>query len=184
MLVLIADLRVKAGLTSTDTSKDTEILAAYGSALSVLETYLNRKLEHKTETEKFTHLDGYTASLERYPLTHVDSITPSLPYHAEDKTGLLHFDGRVHDHEVTVVYSGGYDDTNVPGVILMALLEGFKSVFDGTGSSTGEIQSITTPDVGTIRFETGGAASGSSAGFGPLSGGMVDLLAAYRRAWA
>ena len=190
MLIDIDDLRVKVGLASGDASQDAAITTAYDAALDMIEAYLNRKLEFMADQEHFTHINGYTASLRRYPVTSVASVRPDAKYHVERETGVLHFDGRVREHDLTVDYSGGFTPTTLPAVIHLALLDTFKAIWDaaqGGGGQTGEIQSITAPDVGTIRFATsGGAAAAGSAGStgGLIPAYLLGMLSLFRREWA
>jgi hypothetical protein len=87
--------------------------------------------------------------------------------------------------EAQLDYAGGYQD--YPGDLLLALWGMFDVVWPsvrGQASvSSGEIESVTIPDVGTVRFATGnsGGSSGSNSGDRGVYGPFVSVLEFYRR---
>jgi Phage gp6-like head-tail connector protein len=189
----------KTRLGIADTSKDVLIGSVLNAAKSIAENYCDRKFDYAAETATFTHPQGNTLSLPRYPLnsivsvTHGDNATPEATsaYHWIAGTGQIVFDRYLATaHKITVSYTGGYN--SLPDDLLIALWRIFDTLWADTpgggaavgGAAGGQaINSITIPDVGTIRYESSGASGGSGAGG---VGGLIDnvtgaLLSFYRR---
>lgn len=191
----------KARLQIADNSKDALIGSVLNAAKSIAENYCDRKFDYTAEIATFTHPHGNTLSLPRYPLvsivsvTHGDNATPAATsaYHWIAGTGQIVFDHSLsRAHKITVSYAGGY--TTLPDDLLIALWRIFDALWadtPGGGAAVGAgvvggqaINSITIPDVGTIRYESsGGGAGGAGAG---AAGGIIDnvtgaLLSFYRR---
>ncbi len=189
MIFDLATLRTRIGITDpTDTSKDSSLTYAMTLVTELLEQYLDRKLLMTNDTEKFTHFSGDVLSLHRYPIHSITSINGtttglSTKYHWSEETGLVHFDAHVVEHELTVVYNGGF--ATLPDDLVFASLLVFDGVWGSITSSgvtvaAGTIQSVTVADVGTIRYATGAAAATSgSAGAIPAIG--MSILESYRR---
>ena len=197
MPLSLETLRVRIGLQDTDSTRDAEISSALKTALAFCETYCDRKLILQHDKETFTHVSGGTVSLHRYPVSRIVSMDAvngnSRSYHLEAMTGLVHFDGHVHDHELTVQYDGGYfvtgmhDPVEFPGELvempedlLFAILQVFDKVWaaqsgGGAAVATGGVRSFRVGDI-SLGFDTGAAAS-SAASQGAF-GGMVDPAAA------
>ena len=188
----LATAKTRLGLAVVDTTKDTLLSSAISAALSIAENYCDRKFLYAAESQKFNHFHGVTMSLIRYPLTVVTSVTKNgagvSGYKVINSTGQIEFDHHVRHGELTVQYTGGY--TVLPDDLLLALWRIFDIVWGslpggGAGGAVGgqAINSITIPDVGTIRYEASGAAGGAGAG---AANGLIDnvtaaLLNFYRR---
>jgi hypothetical protein len=187
--ISIESLRSRAGLPQSDVSKDALINEAFSSAIGVLETYLNRILRFGNYTETFVHFAGKVAPLKAYPIDRVmvvicaTGFEPS--YHIDRVVGDLHMDTFVRAHELSVSYSGGY--RAFPSDLALAAIMTFDNVWAALNSSAGavsgagEIKSISVPDVGTISYQSAGAASGGKAGLGYIPGTVIDVLSKYRR---
>jgi hypothetical protein len=157
------------------------------TALAVAEAYCDRKFTLADDIEVFVHPFAHALLLHRYPVEDVQSISGfshSDNYHVDKPGGRIIIDGVTNDHVVTVTYKGGYDP--LPPDLELALWMVFDNIWpmvSGTGSTTGDrISSVTVPDVGTIRYDTGGAASTGGAQVGglvPMS--AAGILSLYRR---
>lgn len=184
----LALLRIRIGLDATDTSNDANLSTAYSVTVQWLENYLDRILfsETGTETETFTHLNLHVLSLKGYPTIDVTSITTSdssPEFHLEHKTGLIHFDGRLFAHEVTVVYT--MEDPMV-GPLQLAMLMVFDTVWSNLASagsvSGGAVKAISS-DGARVEFDTSSAAA-LATGIDPDTGlpaQVVGILQGFRR---
>ena len=188
--------KARLGIAVVDTTKDTLLSGAISAALSIAENYCDRMFDFATQTEVFNHHNGSSFSLRRYPLVSITAVTTSGGsgiaadmYHRNDDAGLLIMHNQLWQSDVvTVQYTGGY--TVLPDDLLLALWRIFDIVWGslpggGAGGAVGgqAINSITIPDVGTIRYEASGAAGGAGAG---AANGLIDnvtaaLLSFYRR---
>jgi hypothetical protein len=176
----------KARLGITNTDSDALILATQDMVVEIAERYCDRKFTFRREIVKFYHFTGDTLFLPRYPVREVFSWSglPELhKIHHRMGTIELHRDTFI--EEAQLDYAGGYQD--YPGDLLLALWGMFDVVWPsvrGQASvSSGEIESVTIPDVGTVRFATGnsGGSSGSNSGDRGVYGPFVSVLEFYRR---
>ena len=185
----LATVRARVGLADTDTSRDAELEAALHMSLELMENYCNRKFAYEASaSERFTHVSGGTVSLERYPIERIDNIViadgskSAIGFHLEADTGLIHFDGHVHEHQMDVTYAGGYH--TLPFDLALALLMVFDGVWNGMSGggsvAAGAVESATITGVGTVRFNTG-AASDAAAGGGLVTPDAIAILGNYRR---
>lgn len=187
--------RERLGYDPLDTSHDTDITNALALALSAIETYLDRKLSYLQGEKQVVrrNLTGIVR-VNRYPIEDVQSVT--------GRTGSIEFDraeGLVYTHgshaadgKVEIVYDGGYHFDELPPELLYVLWGVFDVAWPlvtHTGSSAptvpaGTIESVSIPDVGTVKFATGAAASmahSSAGGFGTLIPAQyIDLLDRFR----
>jgi hypothetical protein len=189
--ITLDSLRTRAGVLATDASKDAEIDIAFLAALDMMEVFLDRKLRFGTYTERLTHFFGAVASLSAYPIAQdkltkepVVAVTPRHNiFHVETETGLVRFDCYVREHQVEVVYDGGYEV--LPSTLALALLLIFDAVwssFAGGAIATGVVSRVTVPDVGTISYDTGAASAGAgSSGDGLIPPTAASMLQPYRR---
>jgi len=185
--VSVETLRVRVGLDSSDASRDDDINYASELSLSLMGNYCDRLFPEEADYEEiFTHKRGMSLSLIRYPITVVTSIIDSngtvvSAYHTAAKRGIVNLDAYGCFHEVTVIYTGGYVEGGFPADLLSA----FYGIFDqefaaiGTSSSSAVISSVTVQDVGTVRFDTGGANDSSGAAYLPTS--AAAILDNYKR---
>lgn len=189
-MTLMESLRVRVGLDSSDTSKDDEITAVKDISFSLMGNYCDRYFPLKADAEEvFTHIVGATIPLMRYPINSIASIIDDKGqdqtlYHSENETGTIRFDHHIAFHQATVTFSGGYDEDALPPDLLMA----FYSVFDqewalmeagSSGGSSGDIQSVTVQDVGTVRYATSSSDASNAGEF--LPDRAKSLLENYKR---
>ena len=188
-MTTIETLRQRIGLQPTDNSRDTEILLAMGVTQGLLEAYLDRFLTQKTYTEKFTHISRSVISLRGYPVDSIISVTGTdVPYHLDAEAGLVHFDGYVHSHEVTIVYIGGFDADAIPGALEYAYLAAFDMVWQSNQSvggalGSGVVKSVAS-DGARVEFFDPTSGGASAVGLDPESGlpvSVIGLLNLYRR---
>lgn len=175
----------KTRLNISDNSKDNEITLALSLALSVVEDYLDRRLEYKAETVTLFRNKENIYLLRRYPVEMLGTVDNGDITKAKISKphGILFFTPS--SDEFTLTYSGGYKE--LPPVIEMVLWQVFDTEYPGIANpgtvapDTGrQISQISVPDVGTIKYESSGAASGVSADFGILSASQAALLDRYR----
>jgi len=176
----------KSRLSITDNSKDAEITLALSLALSVVEDYLDRKLEYKAdETATLFRNRENIYLLRRYPVESLISIDKGDLSNAKiSKSHGILFLSTAAD-EVELTYAGGYK--TLPPVIEMVLWQIFDAEYPGFANpgsvapASGQvISSISVPDVGTIKYESSGSASGISADLGILTASQGALLDRYR----
>jgi hypothetical protein len=187
---LMESLRVRVGLTSTDTTKDDEITVVKDTSFAMMGNYCDRLFPLlDAAVEKFTHHSGFTIQVKRFPIDSIASIVDAdgmatTQYHFDAETGTIYLDFVAGFHQGVVTFKGGYDEDDLPPDLLMA----FYSVFDqewelaqgGTVSSAGQISSVTVQDVGTVRYTTDSSDGGTSYGdFLPPR--AKSLLASYMR---
>jgi hypothetical protein len=186
--VPISILRTRIGLLHSDGSEDPVIMAAFDIAIDILEFYLDRALRYGDYVEVLTHVVANVVPLKAYPLDVAVVVTNeggSIDFHTEDILGLIHFDGRIKTHELTVSYSGGY--IKFPPAIQFAVLAVFDIVWasmtasGGVSVGGGAIRSISN-DGATISFDTSSGVSAS--GVDVISGlpsSIIGILAPFRR---
>lgn len=189
-------LRQKVGLQANDASKDQMIIVAWQGAYQWLEVYLDRFLDPDgVKSEVFTHVTGGTISLKGYPLQGIVSITDVYgnditAYHYESTTGLIHFDGHVVSHELSVDY---YMANPVTGPLWLAVVQVFDQVWAGmqaTGGAAalgaGVVKAVTS-DGARVEYFDPSSGGDSAVGIDPGSGlpaATVAMLAPYKREYA
>ncbi|RLC00591.1 MAG: hypothetical protein DRH90_18115 [Deltaproteobacteria bacterium] len=183
--VPIETLRVRIGLESSDASRDTDIQTASDTALALMAIYCDRYFDELIGgTEIFTHVSGETLGLKRYPVTQIQSMVDSntndvSAYHLGELTGIIHFDVPGRFHELTVVTDAGYAEGEFPDDLMVAYYQIFDQqmlAIETGGQSASNIESVTVADVGTVRYGSTDASSGSYVP--PLSQSILD---AYKR---
>lgn len=181
--------RARLNIAAGDTSKDSQINMALDAALAIVENYLDRLLLQKQEAVEVIHQHGDTIQLHRFPIKNIVSVTPSRKHQVHNAAGLIVFDKQHLDRNLKVVYVGGF--SRLPADLELALWMVFDDMYalqtggsGGGGMAAGEISSISIPDVGTIRYATGGTTAAGGAGGGDISDVIPDsalaLLEPYR----
>ena len=189
----ISGAKVFLGLpAAVNPALDPQIQVGLDTALALAETYCNRLFSYAAETAAFTHPGSGVLQLARYPLEQVSNVSndsgtiSNKNYHVIYGAGQIVFDGARGGHTVTVTYAGGYKV--LPPDLLLALWGIFGQVYGsmnaaGGGAPTGQVvQSITVPDVGTVRYESSGSSTGGAGGgaVGMIPATSVSLLNLYR----
>ena len=189
MAFLIADAKARKGILPADTTKDLILQVSLDTALALAETYCNRHFMYKAvELETFSYPFARGLQLSRYPLESVTSVTPvgqtaigTDTYQAVLKTGQIKSLGWLSAKQIDVTYAGGYKV--LPADLELALWMMFDEVWAGIPGGGGGgsavpsgqvIQSITIPDVGTVRYADGGSSSSGGSGGG---GGLIPINA-------
>ena len=171
---------------------DPQLQVGLDTALALAELYCNRKFSYTAETATFTHPRSSVLQLSRYPIEQVSNVAndsgavSTANYHVIFSLGQIVFDGYSGGHKVMVTYSGGYKV--LPPDLLLALWGIFGQVYGsmnaaGGGAPSGQVvQSITVPDVGTVRYESSGSSTGGAGGgaVGMIPATSVSLLNLYR----
>lgn len=192
----LTNARVRIGLGELDTSRDEELQQALDFALAVVENYCDRRFAWKRETASFYWTAEQAYMIDRLPVTRLISVvdnegqTISVGNAEVHYTyGILKFDRPRTFREIAVTYEGGFQV--FPADLRIVLWDVFDYVWgkmQGGGTvQSGEIQSITIPDVGTVRYNTSasGANDGGNAGSGySVYGPNFFLLEKYRRVYA
>lgn len=174
----------KANLGITDTSQDVALQLCLDTALAIVEGWLDRKLLLATETEVFHEPKSCKLWVERYPLVEVltingDDYNPAAGYEIEQDNGWIK--GPWPATPITLEYTGGYDP--LPPDLEFALWQVFGALWAAMNQATGlpatdggtsidGIDSITVPDVGTVRFT-------SAANTAATTGGVLGDMAAW-----
>ena len=189
----LASANVRLGITG----KDALVISALNAALAIAENYCDRRFLYKRDTVAFYDAHSRKLSLDRYPLVSINAISSkgsssqisASTYHVHNWSGMLLFHGAPFFDELDIDYNGGYQ--TLPADLELALWMIFDAVwpsFNSTAGATtvggGTINSITVPDVGTIRFDngsSGGGANGASGAVGLISANAINILQPYRR---
>ena len=186
----LATAKTRLGITGT--TQDVEIQAALDASLELIERYCDRKFLYATETARFYYFRGDHIFLPHYPVESVSAITiDTMAYTGKYKVhrafGMIQFAGRIGYDEIDVTYSGGY--RVLPPDLELVLWSVFGNVWPNYSGGTatvaaGAIESITIADVGTVRYSTGAASSGSTGGgygWRGILGPYINVLDLYRR---
>ena len=192
MAFLLNDAKTRQGILPADSTKDTILQVALDTALALAETYCNRRFMYATETATFHYPFSQSLQLNRYPLEQVVGIVPvgqvaigTDQYQVILGAGQIKSLGWLSAKQIDVTYAGGYK--TLPADLELALWMIFDSVWAlipgggaGTSAAGQGIESITIPDVGTIRFGGGGSTglSGGASGVLPIS--STTILNLYR----
>lgn len=177
--ITAATARVPAG------SNAVLIQTAFDMALALAEKYCDRQFLYKAERATFTHPFAPALQLSRYPIEQIVAVTGDntavTGYHMEAGTGRVVLDSWAHGHQISVDYAGGYK--TLPADLEFALWSVFDTAWtsvqpggSASAAASGGIASVTVPDVGTIRFDTG--AGGAVASGGAAMGGLIPSTAA------
>jgi len=167
-----------------------EVQVAMDGAVAILEGHLDRGFMPGNYKEKFTDreghgvvfthvypIDGDTVKIDGVKFTNAIDGDQGILFAAED--GRYDFKGR----SFLVEYTGGYNP--LPADLELVLWSIFDRLAGDMGGaptiSAAGIDSITVPDVGTVRFraqDSSGATSTSGGPFGPL---FETVSSKYRR---
>ena len=189
----LATAKSRLSILPADTTKDAIVQMTLDASLALAETYCDRKFLYAAEQVAFTHPRGGSLQLNRFPIEQVaevksDTNTLSTGYHFISTTGQIILDQYSGAHVVFVTYSGGYKV--LPPDLELALWATFDAVWptvNGGGAvstvAAGTIESVSIPDVGTVKFATGAnaaAASAGNAGAGLIPAAYLSILDRYR----
>ena len=176
----------KTHLGITGTAQDAQLQVALNTSISLAERYCDRKFVYAAETVKFYHFLGDTMFLPRYPIEQVVSSS-GLPTESKvhHRLGTIELHREQFIEEASISYAGGYkvlpDDLELA---LWGIFNGvWPSINGGSSVAAGAIDSISIPDVGTVRFSNSGssASSSASAGHAHVLGPYYSILETYRR---
>lgn len=189
--------RQRAGLPVTDTSRDSEFTAAIDFVLALVENYCDRRFLYKVETEKFYYANIKHYLLTRYPVSRVRSISSDQNvaldinmFKIHYYLGAIEFPSSFGAMEMTVVYEGGYKE--LPADLSYVFWNIYDTVLPtmtgaaGAQVQSGEIESVTIMDVGTVRFATSkskSSSTSSSADGMEMLSPYYFILEKYRREW-
>lgn len=149
----------KTRLNITGTTQDVQLQAALDTALAWAETYCDRYFKYGPQEEIFTHTNGPTLSLKRYPIESINKGGPA--HHFDADSGVVFLHDYNQKHQITVDYFGGYK--TLPADLEMALWGTFDSVWStmqSAGSAPvggGAIKAISS-DSQRIEYDTSGGA--------------------------
>jgi hypothetical protein len=165
-------------------NQDAEIILALDTAIAIVERYLDRKLQYTQEIAKFYNVSTQSLKIDRWPIYSVVSIKGAggvelTGYKVHHTNGLIEFASSVSAAELQVEYVAGFP--TYPPELLLALWGVFDAAWPlvtNTGATAtvaaGTIESVSIPDVGTVKFATGAAAAVASSG----AGGFGSLIPA------
>ena len=188
MAFLLNDAKTRKGILPADTTKDAILQVALDTALALAQVYCNRWFMYASEVATFHYPYSQSLQLNRYPLEQVVSITPvgqvaigTDQYQVILGAGQIKSLGWLSAKQIDVTYAGGYKV--LPADLELALWMMFDEIWSGMPGGGGGgsavpsgqvIQSITIPDVGTVRYADGGSSSSSGSGGG---GGLIPINA-------
>jgi hypothetical protein len=184
--------KAKSILGITGTTQDVEVELAMLTSMAIAESYCNRKFLRATDNVEFhEHSLDHVLDLKRYPIVQVkvtdlktDTEIPATAYSVYNNHGLVKLRCINPSYtDLAVEVTGGYE--LLPGDVGAAMYGILQTYWNSKGGSTvapGAIDSITIPDVGTVRFNNGNTSSSSSGGSGLMSqyGSSLSLLDSYR----
>jgi hypothetical protein len=187
-----AAIRTRLGLAATVTDAQIDAAADYAKAL--LAAYMGRPLALGTYKARFHGAVLPTLLLPVYPVQKLNALAIGgrvqdvADWEVHGLAGLTARKGTLDRFSwntpelIEVEYDAGYDP--IPDDLLMVFyalvnthLQGGASV-GGGGLAAGAIESVTIPDVGTIRYATGASAAAkdtTGGAFAPLADWMVVL---------
>ena len=181
----------RMGTTPTP-ALDIQYQSSMDTALDVIETYLDRKLLYAVDQDEILRSHTFGYGVKRYPIEEINSVVsenngPQLTdIDFNTNTGVVIFNNGWHGQHVQINYSGGYQA--IPAGLEFAVWAVFDTIealnsAGGGGLAAGEVESVTVPDVGTVRFSKGDTATTSGGvGFGGLiPDEVIPLLSNYSR---
>ena len=197
-MITLADAKARLGITGA--AQDAVITSLIDAAFLVAEAYCRRRFLLRTETETYKNFRGRALPLTRYPVVSVVSVTDNgSALGASDwdvirGIGIIEFGHYINARTVTVQYQGGYDPTNFPADLALALwgiFDGLWAITPGAGVAAGSgaavsggMKSFSIPGVISVNYDASGSASSANTGAGagaaipPLAMSILNL---YRR---
>jgi len=166
------------------------IQTAFDTALAVAERYCDRQFLYAADKATFVHPFASALQLSRYPLEQIVTVTGDnsasiTDYHMEAGTGRVVLDSWAHGHQIKIGRQGLIAACVVD--LELALWMVFDTIWaqvsspGGGGAAAGGISSVSIPDVGTLRFDTGATPVSGGAGMGGLIPSMAEsILDLYR----
>ena len=189
----LASAKDRLGIPQEDTSQDDAITIAMNGALAICEQFCMRNFFYAGDKAVWYYATQSRFHVDRYPIDEIVTITDPngnpTDYKLNKQGGWLDFQGPRYFEELTVEYRGGFLNADLPADLELALWSTFDNTWavqsgEGLTGSSGEVQSITVPDVGTVRF-SGATTSGTAfAPYGHIPSDAVAILWQYRRAYA
>jgi hypothetical protein len=187
----LATAQIRLGTTTG--AQDLMIPVVLDTAVAIAEKYLDRGISYATETVKFYNVEGWQLNMPRYPIETVTTVVglDNLSYKTHLHGGYFDFNTQVWIDEADITYTGGYQ--TYPGDLELALWLIFDEIWNstpgagiavGAGTSPQEIESVSIPDVGTIKYAKNASSAGSAGNVltnGFISSAALALLEPYRR---
>lgn len=174
----LATAKIRLGITGN--AQDAQVQLALDTAMAVAERHCDRRFAYSSDVAKFYNFEGDTLFLPRYPLEAV-FFTRGLPetIKVHHRLGTVEIGAYFRADEIEVNYSGGYQ--TLPPDLELALWGVFDVLYPGVAGqgAGGSIESVTIPDVGTIRYST--TAPVVPAVDANVLGAYYSLLDSYRR---
>jgi len=187
----LAAIKFRLGIYTTNATRDAEIERMRKATLVMVESYLDRQLEYRSDELHITsHADRTVIVLSRYPVTDVleaapadvgDGVTSTDRTLWRRDVGLVE-DSRFMGRKVVLRYAGGYsfsDDppTGVPSLpadledVLIELTASRWEAREGSSSAPGGVESMTIDGLGTVRMNRPDRERSLERGLG---GGLMD----------
>lgn len=183
-------LRVRIGLASSDTSRDSDLAAVWYQSRNMLAAYLNRSLYAGVSVDVFTCEAMRVFSLKAYPVNSVTSVITETGDSVADtllsaNNGLLYLPWANRAYQVTVTYDATPPDDDE---LMAPLLWGFDTIWNqryAAVTDAGAATTIKTISVDGMRTEyfdpsTNGSTNIETAGGGYPSS-IAAMLVPYRR---
>jgi len=185
-LPTLETLKELLGIPVEDTSKDTAIQSTLDAAIEIIEEYCGRGLRYDTEREEFDPITSRDAVLflYRFPVDEVTRVAADDADIAPGSYAIFKASGMLrwrsyrtfthlccaNDQSITVEYSGGYPDDEMPASIVDAI-NGFF-LFKWNAAGAGDVSNAQLG--GAIKSA---AVDGLSVSFGDAIGASNAALA-------
>ncbi len=173
----IATAKLRLGIN--DATMDPLVQLALDSALAVAEKYCDRQFAYRADVARFYNFGGDTLFLPRYPIEAVfatNGLPDSIEIH--HRLGTIEIGSYVTASDIRVDYSGGY--RVFPPDLELAFWGIFDTIYPTlSGATPAAVESVTIPDVGTIRYAKGN--NGSTSIDANVLGAYYSVLETYRR---
>lgn len=180
--------RVRIGLASNDTTKDTKLTLSLNTALLIAERYCDRKFLKMAGSYQAIHFAAPEVQLDRYPINSVTAVTADgttvTDFHVNGSAGRIVFDGLIVAHVLNVTYDGGYE--TLPADLELALWLLFDAVWPAISASnvaagSGAVKAIRS-NGSSIEYDTtaGGVTGMSSVAENGIPVGALTVLETYK----
>lgn len=149
--ITLEDAKERLGIDCADPSQDDAVQSAIDYAITMVESYCQRKFERKTYIDSF-YPYVYTAFLLNWPVESIDKVeldgdeVVDPTYDLDKMRGIVRFNQGLNNwtnkYEMLITYTGGFDP--IPDDLMEAALDVVKARFE---------QKDDDPSKGPVKFE-------------------------------
>lgn len=198
MIVTLADMKIRLGIDSGDTTSDDFLTSQLDTVQEAIEAYCERKFDEYTYTEDMYSSDyciSNRVQLHAFPVTAVTSITedmvtvdPTTYRYTMDSAIITRTDGRFfwgYNTITTFTYVAGYAYNKMPkilqDVVYSAVAERYNKKSAGIDLNFGsDVQRISIPGTISVDFDYSLNNNDRSTAFGGIIGNSLNSLDYYR----